>query len=343
MPPSSPSAKRPGILAWIGYGIVVLLALAFIKTVFFRLAGRGEMGMNSSSYPTTQSAPPMAMGSGGTPGMDDYSLVAARDMAYEEGVMRKGMPIMPPTAPGGSTAVDLDGNAITPKVIKTGSLMLRVENASKSLESIQQIVTGVQGFVESSSITDAGEGPRTAYLTVRVPVAQFDSVRTQLKGIATLVLNETTSGQDVTSQFVDLEADLRNAKAEEASYLEILKKSGTIEDTLEVTKQLADVRGRIERLTGQERYLLNRTDLATLSVTLTEDTRVEAPTRTWRPGEVVKDAIRDLIISLQGLVDFLIRAVIATIGLLLPILLITGLLIWVVWKVAFAIFRRIKR
>jgi hypothetical protein len=341
MPPS-PSAKRPGAIAWVGYGLVVLLALIFLKSVFGRIASK-HYSVTSSSYPMMQAPAPSSM-SGGSTGigmMADNALVA-RDMMYEEGEM-KGMPIMPPTEPGGSAATDLDGNTITPKVIRTGSLMLRVEDAGKTAEQVHQIVTAAKGFVESSSISDSGSGPRTAYLTVRIPVDQFDAVRTQLKGTATVVLNESTSGQDVTSQFVDLEANLRNAKAEEASYLEILKKSGSISDTLEVTRQLAEVRGRIERLTGQERYLSNRTDLATLTITLTEDTRVEAPTRTWRPGEVLKEALHDLVISLQGLIDFLIRAAIAIVGLLLPILLISALVIWIGWKVVMFFFRRIKR
>lgn len=344
MPPSSPSAKRPSILAWIGYGLVVLLALAFIKTVFFRLTTHGKMTSVSSAYPMMQGAAPTTMGSGGMAAyaVGENSLVA-RDMMYEEGAPMKGMPIVPPMDPGGSTAVDLDGNMIAPKIIKTGSLLLRVDDAGTALEQIQQRVAAVKGFVESSSLSDQGNGPRTAYLTIRVPVDQFDSIRGQIKGLASVVLNESTSGQDVTSQFVDLEADLRNAKAEEASYLEILKKSGTIEDTLEVTKQLADVRGRIERLTGQERYLSNRTDLATLTVTLTEDTRIEVPTQTWRPGEVLKQALHDLVVSLQGLVDFLIRAAIAIVGLLLPILLVTALLVWLGWKLVMLVVRRFKR
>ncbi|MEO5927184.1 MAG: DUF4349 domain-containing protein [Patescibacteria group bacterium] len=338
MPPS-PSAKRPGILAWIGYGLVVIFALLFIKSVFGRITGHTSYSVTGMA-PATQSTMPSGMG-GASMGYAENSLVA-RDMMYEEGEM-KGMPIVPPMDPGGSAAVDLDGNAITPKVIKTGSLTLRVDDAAKAMDQVQQTVTNAQGFVESSSISDAGTGPRSAYLTVRIPVAQFEAVKAQLKGLATVVLNESTSGQDVTSQFVDLEADLRNAKAEEASYLEILKKSGTIEDTLEVTKQLAQVRGRIERLTGQERYLSNRTDLATLTITLTEESRIDIPTRTWEPGEVLRNALHDLVVSLQSLVDFLIRAFIAIVGLLLPILLITGLIIWLGWKVVMIFVRRIKR
>jgi hypothetical protein len=179
-------------------------------------------------------------------------------------------------------------------------------------------------------------------MTLRVPVAVFDQAMKDLKGVGVLTLNESVNGQDVTMEFVDLEADITNAKAEEQSYLDILKRAGNIEDVLAVTTRLADVRGRIERLEGTKRYLSNRTDLATVSVSLTEETRVELPTRTWKPFEVLKAALRDLVVALQSLVDFLIRLVIGLIGLLLPIALLTGLSIWILWLIIKAIVRRIR-
>ncbi|MBU1907781.1 DUF4349 domain-containing protein, partial [Patescibacteria group bacterium] len=190
---------------------------------------------------------------------------------------------------------------------------------------------------------DPGTGPRTAYVTIRVPADVFETTLSELKQVGVLTLHESVHGQDVTAEFVDLEADLRNARAEETSYLEILKKSGSIEEVLAVTQQLAQVRGRIERLEGRKRYLENQTDLATISISLTEETRVELPTKTWRPLEVTRQALRDLVAGLQTLVDFLIRLVIAVIGLLIPIALISGLLLWLGWRLVRIILRRFHR
>ncbi|MBD3251800.1 DUF4349 domain-containing protein, partial [Candidatus Uhrbacteria bacterium] len=153
-----------------------------------------------------------------------------------------------------------------------------------------------------------------------------------IKELAILVLHESTQGQDITMEFVDLDANLRNARAEEASYLEILDRSGSIEEVLSVTRQLAQVRGRIEQLEGRMRYLENKTDLATLHVTVTEETRIEVPTRKWRPIEVVRQSFRDLVTGLQGFVDFLIRFAITIIGLLIPVAAFVALLIWLGWK-----------
>jgi hypothetical protein len=176
---------------------------------------------------------------------------------------------------------------------------------------------------------------KTAYATIRVPTDKYREAVEEIKKLATLVLSEQESGDDVTDQFVDLEARLKAARAEEAQYLEILKTARTIEDTLAVTERLANVRARIEQMDGQMRHLDDRTSYATLSVTMTEDTRIEAPTKTWDPGETVRMATRALIETLQGLADALIAFGIFFIGLVLPVLLVLAFGAWILiiaWK-----------
>lgn len=240
---------------------------------------------------------------------------------------------LPPTTDGGSAAVDLDGNEVEARIIKNGSLRLRVEDADEAMSGVQSIVTANNGFVQSSTLSDPGEGPRTAYMTLRIPVDSFETVIASLKDLSVLVLEESTSGQDVTTEFIDLEANLRNARAEEASYVAILERSGSIEEVLAVTRQIADVRGRIERYEARMRYLENKTDLATLQLTLTEETRIEVPSRKWQPLEILRQAVRDLVQGLQAFVNVLIYLVIAVIGLVIPVALIVALLLWIGWMI----------
>jgi hypothetical protein len=265
--------------------------------------------------------------------MDDGEMIMEETAGMDYGIDRN-------TA--GSAAEDLDGEEITPRIIKNGELRLRVDSASDAMDRVRSIVDAKSGFVEASSISDSGDGPLTARMTLRIPVDSFEAVAGELKGIATLVLYESTSGQDVTSEFVDLEANLRNARAEEESYRAILDQSGSIEEVLMVTRQLASVRGRIEQLEGRKRYLENRTDLATLHLTLTEETRIEAPTKKWDPVEVMKQSVRGLVLGLQAFVDFLIRLVISVVGLLIPIVAFTWLIIWLGWKAILRIIKKVR-
>jgi len=330
---AQPSLKRPGILGWSGLGLLIVLAIGIIKVMFFAAIGWntasapfGVTSLAQNSYRTTSGGDTKAYGA---------PPVAPNDMSESAG--SAAIAPMPPTTEPGPVPNEPQ------RIIKTGELTLRVTDTPKALTDIQTLVSSKNGFVASSNISDAGTGPRTAWVTLRVPADAFDATMQALKATAVVVLNENTHAQDVTSEFVDLDADLRNAQAEEASYLEIMKRAGDIPDVLDVAKSLADVRGRIERLEGRKRYLSNQTDLATISVTLTEETRVEVPGHTWKPLEVFRQSIQQLIESLQNLVDFLIQAVVAIVGLLTPILLIASFVIWIGWKIVKAIMRRMKK
>src|SRR5271169_3383712 len=111
----------------------------------------------------------------------------------------------------------------TRKIIRNGSLDLLVTEVSQSIDKIGSIVVGVGGFVEKSNQTNSGG--HSASVTVRVPAARLDSVIVQIKALATTVDRESVEARDVTREYIDLDARLRNAQAEEAQYLQILKRA----------------------------------------------------------------------------------------------------------------------
>jgi hypothetical protein len=267
-------------------------------------------------------APGIAMNDGYLAEREEYAKNAA-DIAYYP----SPSPIMPPTTIPGAGPEDRD--RVGQKIIRNGSLTLRVDDASKRLEEARLIAEQNGGFVASANLNDRA-GVKTAYATLRIPTDKFRIVADSLKMLASTVFDESENGQDVTDQYVDLEARLKAAKAEEAQYMEILKDARTIEDTLNVTSRLGEVRSRIEQMEGQMRGLEDRTSYATLSVTMTEEARVEAPTRVWKPGETLKEAMRALVESLQGLADALIAFAVFFVGLVLPILVVLALIAWFV-------------
>lgn len=315
---------KPGLLAWAGYGLLVIVALFIITSIV------GSFLPESSSSGENGIAPMMAR-------YDTATFQAPAPNAVAE------MAVPGAQKSAGSAAVDTGTSVDVSRVIKTGNLELMVEDVAKTMGQITALATAKNGFVESSSIQDPGDGPRTAWVSVRVPVKVFETSLTEFKKLAVVVLNESTQGQDVTMEYIDLAANIKNSQAEEESYINLMKKTGSVEEILSVTRQLAEVRGRIERLEAQKRYLENRTDMSTISIQLTEETRINVPTRTWQPLEVLRQSVRDLVTSLQGLVDFLITLVIAVIGLLIPIFIFVGLLIWLGWKILKFALKKIRR
>jgi|GEM_PF-846357 len=236
------------------------------------------------------------------------------------------MPLPPDIAPSGATQDER--MMLGARIIQTGSISMRVDDAVQRLNKIRELVESANGFIADSSVTEQS-GVKTANVTVRVPVDAYQDIRAKIRALGSTIFNETGHADDVTDQFVDLNARLAAAKAEEAQYLDILTRATTIEDTLRVTNQLSQVRARIEQMQGQMRYLQDRTEFATLSVHMTEETHVTVPTDEWRPGEVLRSALRDLVIVSQSVINFTITALTFIIGLLLPLGLIIWFFVWV--------------
>lgn len=235
-----------------------------------------------------------------------------------------GKIVMPPYEPtAGETAAQVDQ-----KIIKNGYLQLSVEKVAETSVRITDMAARRGGFLQSSSITERGDGTYSGDVTVRVPAKEFEAAMNEIKSYAKLVKRETATGQDVTEQYTDLEAQLRNARAQEETYLAILKQARTVEDTLMVQDRLGAVRAQIESLQGRMQYLENVTSYSTISVSLSEEPNVRVPTREFRPVAIMKQAFQTLVAVFQNLVAGLIWLVIVWGGVLLPL----GLVAWLAWK-----------
>jgi hypothetical protein len=190
------------------------------------------------------------------------------------------------------------------KIIRNGSLELLVNDVGQSIAKIGSIVIGVGGFVEKSTQTNSGG--HSAAMTVRVPAARLDQVITQIKGLATTVDRETVEVRDVTREYIDLDARLRNAQAEEAQYLQILKRATTIKDTLEVTEKLSDVRGRIEQMQGEMKFLTSQIDMSSLEISLRAEADAAVAGINWRPLRQAKIAVSEMVSGLGDWADSVI-------------------------------------
>lgn len=260
---------------------------------------------------------------GGYPGKMAPSIAAMPPMdAGSDVMLYRGMPVPQPTA--GETAAEVDQ-----KIVKNGYLRLVVDKVADAAAEIGKIATERGGYVQSSSVTERGDGTYAGDVSVRVPVAKFEEAMGAVKGLATLVKHETATGQDVTEQYSDLQAQLRNAKAQEETYLGILKQAKDVEDVLAVQDRLGQIRSVIESYEGRLKYLENTTAYSTISVALEEEPIVRAPTKEFRFGAIVRGAVQTLVAAAQNLVAGLVYAVIVWGGILLPI----ALLAWIAWKI----------
>ena len=212
----------------------------------------------------------------------------------------------------------------TRKIIRNGSLDLLVNDVGQSITKIGSVVAGVGGYVEKSTQTNSGG--HSASVTVRIPAARLDQAITQIKGLATTVDRESVEARDVTREYIDLDARLRNAQAEEAQYLQILKRATTIKDTLDVTEKLSDVRGRIEQMQGEMKFLTSQIDMSTLEISLRADADAAVAGIHWRPLRQARIAVSEMVSGLADWVDsvvaFLINLPLIAVWLFSVVLLV---------------------
>src|SRR5262249_42577270 len=147
--------------------------------------------------------------------------------------------------------------ADAPKIIHKAELALQVTNCTETQKKIEALAADEGGFLESSTLEE-----NSAEIKLRVPSARFDEVRGKLRDLAVLVRQDSISAADVSKQYIDREARLRNMRAQEQQFLEIMKKAHTVPDVLAVTKELDQVRGEIERADAEFRHLKDQIDMA---------------------------------------------------------------------------------
>lgn len=220
--------------------------------------------------------------------------------------------------------------AVDRKIIRDANLSLEVAAPADAQRKISSIAESAGGFVVTSEAkrhenADPSSQGLEVTLVVRVPALQFGSTLDQIRAIGTRVVQEKITGQDVTEEFIDLEARIKTQKALEQQFLEIMKRANKVEDALEVQRQIAEVRTEIEKLEGRKRFLGNRASLSTISVTLHEPTAMVVVSSSGF-GRSVKEAVRDAVDIAGAIVLFLIRFVIVMIPIVLLVILPIGLI-----------------
>ncbi len=232
-------------------------------------------------------------------------------------------------------AISTDASSTTDtaqRVIKSGAIDMTSNDVSSTVSLISGLTTSRGGFVQTSSTSEDEQGKATAYVIVRVPSADFEATMTDIKGLGVHVNNESISGEDVTEQFTDVSARLTAAQAQEAQYLVILKSATSVGDVLAVQEHLATVRSEIESLQGQVNYLENRTDLATISITVSEETTVEtASENKFDPARDANSAVALVITLGQRAITVLIWAGIIGAAIGIPVSFV-ALLYWLVTR-----------
>jgi hypothetical protein len=221
-------------------------------------------------------------------------------------------------------------------IVRTDDLSLIVTDAQAALDSINSLAGSLGGYIAGSNTWRENEQLRSR-VTVRLPADKLDTALADIKKLAVRVEKENLSGQDVTEEFTDLGAQLKNLEATEVELRQLLtdvrEKTQRAEDVLQVYRELETTRGEIERVKGRMQYLSQTTALATLNIDLIPDILAKPVIEAgWRPLETARNAGRQLVVAMQGLVSAAIWLVLFVVPILIvlaiPIVLLVLFIRW---------------
>jgi hypothetical protein len=309
----------------IGTNTTRVAALLMAMALLVGVAGCGTVAMDSSEgnrgVVTESAQAPMAPPE---PGATDGGF------GYDESLGAKG-------------DVAADVPEADRMIIRSKTVRLEVESTSDAITSIRSLARESKAIITGLQVATDSEGPIYRYdaqgysvgdgaglrgwVTVRVPADAFEAFVDKVSALGT-VNYQAEDTEDVTQQHVDLSARLQNLRAEESRLREFFDAATKVEEMLSIERELSRVRGDIESLDAQVKYLERQAAMATVTIELTEPRPIVRPDGdTWGFSDAITRGVR----GAAEVLTFAISFVIATAPL------------WLVGLVAFFIVRAIVR
>ncbi|WAA10111.1 DUF4349 domain-containing protein [Fervidibacillus albus] len=221
-----------------------------------------------------------------------------------------------------------DISAVDRKIIYTAYLQIEVKDYEQAVDEISLQATKIGGYVVESSMSSTSKEVIRGQLTVRIPQEQFQMFIEQVKNVSNRVVTSSIQGQDVTEEYIDLESRLKSKRIVESRLQTFMENAEKTEDLLAISKDLAEVQEEIESIIGRMNYLENRSDLATVTINLTEkNVEISSELNTWeRTKEQFKKSINFLLTTFSTFIVFLMGN--------LPVLIFIGILGFIIYFIA---------
>jgi len=335
----SDGPKRRPVLAGLLAAIIGMLLLVLIGPLFLMQGITLSRGQVAALGPTPTpifaaqpTYPPL-----GTP-TPMVALLAGTELPLA--LPSTTATMMPTGTPAGTQPLGNDQGSqvapVAPMIVKNGDMEIAVQDTQKAIDQVTQIAADGGGYVVTSQ-SWSENGLASASMTIAVRAENFDTAMRRLRDIAVEVIRESASGQDVSTEYVDLQSRLRNLEATRARIQNFLDQAATVQEALEINRQLAEIEAQIEQVKGRMQYLSGRAAYSTINVTIDpyiEVTPSPTPTPTltptatprWSLGPRIDSAVETQTSVARGLLESLVWFVIVP-GPYLIGLLVLGLVV----------------
>jgi len=244
---------------------------------------------------------------------------AVQEMAVSNALPKTGGGFIPPVY--NDVAPTDSSNRM---VIKESTMSLVVKDVADSIKNIQAIAEKSGGYLINSHLSKPQESG-SGSISVRVPEAKLTDTLAEFRKAGLRVVDEYISGNDVTDQYVDLEARLTTLNKTKAKFEQILDQAVQVQDLLNVQRELVNLQQQIDSVKGQQQYLSQSAKLSKVTVYLSTDefSLPYSPADPWRPNVVFKLAVRSLVVNLRTIGSALIW-----IGVYSPVWIPVLIVVW---------------
>jgi anti-sigma factor RsiW len=314
--------QRWSTMAWVGgVAAILLVAAVSVPTFTTHLSDMGD-AISQRDVVHTLSMPPAA------------PLKGSQSDRIEQFAKLQAAPQVGSSAQSSQATATEGSNppANGPMIIRTAQLSLITKEFDKARVNLEAILRRRSGYFGELKVNDTTGNGRSLTATLRVPADQLDAILIELKTLGRAD-SESQSGQDVTSQYVDLQARLGNARNTEARLTDLLRnRTGKLSDVLQVERELDRVRGEIEQMEAERKNMAKQVSFATLNATITEEYKAQLqvvpPSTSTRLANAAVEGYRSMADGVVSLVLFVLST-----G---PSLLLWGAILFIparmVWK-----------
>ena len=194
------------------------------------------------------------------------------------------------------------------KIQRNANISIEVKNLDESIDKLNEIILLFNAEIISSNKGGIDFGQPYANIRIRVLSGNLDSAINEFKKLSTKIISENIYTNDVTEEFIDTEARLKIMKSTEDRFNSLLLKSETVEEIIQVEKELMRIRGDIESLEGRLNYLSKTTDTSEINLNLNEQIPITG--ESWKINDSFTSALQNLSSFAKWLADFIINVIV---------------------------------
>ncbi len=260
-----------------------------------------------------------------------FSVLACSSSSEDNNLMMKssmdtpsmGMMIETEMSSRGAVNPISSNDSIDKKIQKNANINVNVKDLEESLEKTNQIIFKFDGEVISTNSGGMDFGQPYANIRFRVPSENLEITIKEIKTISTELISENIYTNDVTEEFIDIEARLNIMKSTELRFNDLLSRAENVEEIIKVEKELMRIRGEIDSLQGRIDYLSKTTDTSEINLNMNEEVPITG--EKWRFSNSFTSALQNFSSFAKGLADLLINIVVflpLIIGILIIVFLI---------------------